>query len=858
MQACWPANPILILRGVAVNALFLAGVFVVAVCLDLGLMAWYRRRLQRKGLYPKTGDSDVFMLGGYSPLLSWVLRLNRDLHSDFSGMVSKIVPWSRIPDSDTVEEQTLIDSSEKPRVSQGWKQLQPYILLILISSLAFLPAFLVFLNRWLDYKDLLLEFDPLWCKSTFLCETAFPGYFLLVYASILGLIVMVWVHDRTYPTKLGFNFKFQRESLEYPFSHKHWMLNLSFGLLAVSLLAALTSFSIGLATNTVPGIGFVVAFAFYAAGWLVLAEPFKVRDTSQRMDRNTILAFSLMHIALLNFLASLYGPSGLAWGPAILLILSIANLSRYVKKIPWVLWLVTLSILFFTIDINHWAFSIIGDEYSFYTYALEITERHNFLQIVQHLFDGNAVYGAHPYLSSLLQAISMQLFGRNNFGWRFSSLYLSSWSIALFFLFFRHFIGRSQALLASAFLAGSAYIMSFGKIGYNNLQALFAMALVLAAASWMVRSKRWISAVSLGFSMGFCFYVYPAALYILPLPVLLMLFYDFPKTSTALMRWVVTFFTFGYSLLPVLLQPNYWQSKIAGLFVNDPQIVADSTNFVQHLLSNLFIAFSSYLYIPVESHYVVSAYQDPLSAIFISLGLALCLIHFRREQFIRFFLAGFISLLILVGATHDRRFPPTTRMFLLLPWFAVLATFGFSWLVKQSRNIFRIRLGRNQILLTGLLVIYALNLYQAYPLSIARSAGLQSFEVLFLRLTEQIQQHDRGQMLLPHTVLFLTDSSLNLDGFNMVQEVYQIPENSVQLQRLELDGPKIPDAALPWINDHNSLVVVQPNLNKIWYQEVVVSLETLGKHACAAYAMDGQPRFQFFYSDQMSWTCAEN
>jgi hypothetical protein len=841
-----------------VNALFLVGVFVVAVSLDLGLMAWYRRRLRRKGLYPKASENDVYMLGGYSPLLSWILKLNRNLHLDFSSTVSKVVPWLRTPDSAPVEDQSANDPRKKARILQGWKQIQPYILLIGISSLAFIPGYLIFLNRWLDYKDLLLEFKSIWCKSTFLCETAFPGYFLLVYASILGLIVMVWVYNRIYPTKLSFNFKFRREGLEYPFSHKHWMVNLSFGLLAVSLLAALASFSIGLATNTVPGIGFILAFACYAAGWFVLVEPFKGRATPNRMDRNTILAFLLMHVALLNFLASLFGPSGLAWGPTILLVLSIANLSRYVKKIPWVLWLVTLSILFFTIDINHWAFSIIGDEYSFYTYALEITERQNLLQIVQHLFDGNVVYGAHPYLSSLFQAISMQFFGRNNFGWRFSSLYLSSWSIALFFLFFRHFIGRFQALLSSAILAGSAYIMSFGKIGYNNLQALFAMALVLAVSSWMVRSKRWISAVSLGFSMGFCFYVYPAALYILPLPVLLMLFYDFPKTSRAKMRWVVTFFTFGYSLLPVVIQPNYWQSKIAGLFVNDPQIVENSTNFILHLLSNLLIAVSSYLYIPVESHYVVSAYQDPLSAIFISLGLALCLIRFRRERFIQFFLAGFISLLILVGATHDRRFPPTTRMFLLLPWFAVLTTFGFDWLVKQARNIFRLRLGQRQILLSGLLVIYGLNLYQAYPLSISRSAGLQSFEVLFLRLTQQIQQHDRGQVLLPHTVLFLTDSRLNLDGFNMVQEVYQIPENSVQLQRLELKGPRLPDAAFPLINDQNSLVVLQPTLDKTWYREVEVSLEASGKHACDVQAVDGQTRFQFFYSDQMSWTCEKS
>jgi hypothetical protein len=61
---------------VAVNALFLAGVFVVAAILDLGIMAWYRHRLQRKGLYPKAGESSAFMLGGYSPLLAWMKSIN--------------------------------------------------------------------------------------------------------------------------------------------------------------------------------------------------------------------------------------------------------------------------------------------------------------------------------------------------------------------------------------------------------------------------------------------------------------------------------------------------------------------------------------------------------------------------------------------------------------------------------------------------------------------------------------------------------------------------------------------------------------------------------------------------------------
>jgi hypothetical protein len=66
----------------SLNALFLAGVFVVAVVMDLCVMAWYRHYLQRKGFYPKLGESKAFMIGGYSPLLAWI-RPERRVLKDF-------------------------------------------------------------------------------------------------------------------------------------------------------------------------------------------------------------------------------------------------------------------------------------------------------------------------------------------------------------------------------------------------------------------------------------------------------------------------------------------------------------------------------------------------------------------------------------------------------------------------------------------------------------------------------------------------------------------------------------------------------------------------------------------------------
>ena len=59
---------------------------------------------------------------------------------------------------------------------------------------------------------------------------------------------------------------------------------------------------------------------------------------------------------------------------------------------------------------------------------------------------------------------------------------LTATAVGLFYVFFRTFVAASTALIAVLLLAMSHYLISFGKIGYNNLQAFFAMALSLWAA----------------------------------------------------------------------------------------------------------------------------------------------------------------------------------------------------------------------------------------------------------------------------------------------------------------------------------------------------------------------------------------
>src|SRR5207253_169536 len=116
------------------------------------------------------------------------------------------------------------------------------------------------------------------------------------------------------------------------------------------------------------------------------------------------------------------------------------------------------------------------------------------------------------------------------------------------------------------------YIMSFGKIGYNNLQALFAMALALWASCWAIRSRRPIALVSAGMATAFCCYVYPAATYVIPLAVLVLLIYDPPVSKASIARLGIVLATMSLFIAPLLLQFQYWATKIAGTYLNPARV----------------------------------------------------------------------------------------------------------------------------------------------------------------------------------------------------------------------------------------------------------------------------------------------
>ena len=599
----------------------------------------------------------------------------------------------------------------------------------------------------------------------------------------------------------------------------------------------------------VPGWELALAYVGYLLAWALREAPADEVRAALWQRRGPLTAILLGEVALLVALASRYGHYRFQWITAGLLLLAAANLWRYRKVIHPIVWIATLALALYGTNMNAWWLSAIGDEYSFWSYAREIAEKQSPSFIAANLFNGQAVYSAHPYLSSLIQAIFMKLFGSDGFGWRISNACLSAVGVLLVYLFARTFVTRRTALMAALFLAISHYIISFGKIGYNNLQALFAETLVLAAAAWAVRTRRPLAFALLGAGIGFCFYVYPAALYIVPLPLLLLLCYLPPVSRAALGRWAVMAASAIILIIPLLIQPGYWQAKIAGTIFYNSEITKTTLSVASHFARNFLYAALSHLYAPQETHFVVVSYVDPLTAALTWIGLACFLRLAFRERFAAFSLISFATLLFLVGTSHDRPFPSTTRMFLLLPWYALFAAAGLTWLIAELRSVGLMHGRGRALVMLVFSVAFGLNLYQAYPLARDRMGGLQSLETLFLRTLQRTQRRDEGA---PKMYVFITDPSWSSVGIQLIPEIYPV---WAEFSEVVISEPSLPESAVPLIADRNTLVIIKPQLDPTWQAALEAPLRNLGKEPCPIRTTTGDVRFTLWHAPENGSLC---
>ena len=728
-------------------------------------------------------------------------------------------------------------------VMPGWKKA---LLLFVVVLLAGIPSALVMANRWFGVMEREVV-NPYWCKSDFLCRSALPSYFLIVFTCLaLLLVVMIFVRKRTVVIR-----EVPLEVVTMPgVSRNQSKAGLIYIILSVTGFVVLAGYS--LYQQMLPGWNLVFLWLVFIAGCFLWSVPWGYVKTIIRQKAGRYTALLLLQLALILFLSGLYGNPEVIWLSAWLLVLAGINLWRYKNRVPPIYWIATLALIVFTYDLNGWWTAAVGDEYNFMTVAQEILAQPRIQDAGNLLFKAEGAHGTHPMFSSALHALSMVFLGNNNFGWRFSNPFLCMLSVVLFYLFCRSFIPNRLALLASFLMAVSSCLMSFSKIGYNNLQALFAMTLLLAAAVWAIRWRSLFTYACLGSVLAFCFYIYPAALYVIPLPLLLLAIYDFPRTRQKVALWLVMLLTMCALIFPLFMQPVYWAAKVPGTFYNQPEITRSTASMLYHVVSNLLYASFSYMFIVEESHYVAVSYLDPVTCGLFAIGFWLLIVQMRRQKFPQFILLSYVFYIFIIGVSHDRTHPPNTRMFLFIPLYALIAAWGVCWVWEQVNSLLpgRKHVSRVSAILFAV-ILTGVNLYQAYPLSHYRFAHQANFESLFIRVAQKLTNVD------PHvtkTYAVIVNENWSVEGLLMMQKVY--PElQYAKIEQVRITEPPVPDEYSMMFNDRNTYVFFFSGMDQSWFQPLDEQLRGFNKVPCEITTYTGDYRFTLYHHPDMPQGC---
>ncbi len=694
---------------------------------------------------------------------------------------------------------------------------------VLALSLAVIPSGLVVADRWLNIPEMRILGRETWCWVEALCQSALPGYFLYAVPALLGVLLLLLLYRRL-PLSTDILPDAAR-ARSAPLRDVRYRRRISRFLRLAAGIGLVPIAVAGFGWGRVPGWDHVAVVGLYLTSVVVDEAPLVAWVDRVRRRAPRWVSMALAQLGLVSILFGVHNEQ--AWACLLGAALGTPILFRWTQgeRPPIAFWLVSVLVLLFSYRIDSWTYAVIGDDYAFFFYARHIAQDHGLREIGARLFSGQAVYGDHPYFSSLIQAASMALLGADNYGWRFSNGYLAALSAGLLYLFWNGFLSPRAAMAAAVLVGTSHYLINFSKIGYNNVQALFAAALVLWSAGAAVRSGSPLAFTGLGLAMGTCLYVYPAALYALPLPLLLLLLFTPPRSRESMRRWAMMATAFALLLLPLLFQPGYWLGKAEGTPLYDPILIAQPSKLAHRLWTNALYSFVSYFYSPAETHYVVSSYLDPLSAILVPIGLTLVVRRDSKARFGWFIALALLAELVLAGVTHGRQFPPTTRMFMLLPWWTALAALGLLW----SLDRFAWLRGKRWPLLLSLSLIVGLNVYQAYGLFRQRWEGRGSLEVLFLRAVQWDARLDPDHNKL---YLFLTEPRWGIDGLRLLRDVYGVPPSQEHLARVAVETPLLGPDVVSTIQREETVVIIQPWMEEGLRRSLKAVLRRLGKVEC--------------------------
>ena len=275
-----------------------------------------------------------------------------------------------------------------------------------------------------------MPWEAAWLRSDFLIQTGLPSWSPLAFLCIAAAF---YIFTRLPQRDAFLNTPAEDNPSPLANPARQHTVNI---LLKVAALGAAASFIGGLAGRARPAVKSSSSSCFTFAGRLLPELPPKPFHSLPAWLLSWLdLPAAAFHLTLILTLRSLATRMGALPVWSIALLLTVWLLWPYRKTIPLIWWIFNTAVVLYTIEINNWRFAIVGDEYPFFLYGLNILEKQGPVTVFHNLFTAQVVYERFTYLSSLLQSISMAMLGKDSFGWRFGGIYLTALSIPLLYDF---------------------------------------------------------------------------------------------------------------------------------------------------------------------------------------------------------------------------------------------------------------------------------------------------------------------------------------------------------------------------------------------------------------------------------------
>lgn len=372
------------------------------------------------------------------------------------------------------------------------------------------------------------------------------------------------------------------------------------------------------------------------------------------------------------------------------------------RDVAFIIALVLLGIGIGAFDLSQKPFSLMGDEGSFWEAAKAIATG----QSRPSIFD-LGVY-TYPILGSYYQALILKLFGLSLWSWRFASVLAGAAAVAPTYLFAREMFDRRVALLASAVMIVTPYMLAFERLGYNNSQSLFPVALMLYFLYAGLKRNSRLYLFLGGSAAGLGFYTYTSAQLGLVGAMLFFVYLLLIRRNAPRRTWVVLGFVFvvgwGLTALPrygynIASHPDLVSYKSTeSLFPNVDYALAYFKpeelyrDFPPIQIGNITFFYRPDLYarllargiirtllafhhsLVVTEHFIAGPLPGPFTVVFYFLGLVFTLANRRRDSLVLLAI-WFFSGLVLLSVISS--FPPRHQhLVAIIPAISIFTALG--------------------------------------------------------------------------------------------------------------------------------------------------------------------------------------